>query len=269
MPGEAVANAPAAALGYFGKVPSRGDFVRRGLPRRFVEPWDRWIQQSIARSRAQLGDSWLDFYLAAPIWRFALSPGICGDDMALGLFMPSVDSVGRYYPLSLAAVGPAPGNLFAVMAAQESWFERAEAAALSCLDEGARFEVFEASFDDLGLPAPVGETPAAAADAAAFDPGADGDIPGQAWSLQGEGGLSLGAGVYPALLEKLLHGGEGPYSLWSTSGSDDVAPRFAVHRELPPADRFAWFFTGAAPGPEATEAPASEVDSDAHENIEP
>lgn len=93
-------------LGFFGKIPARGDFVRSGLPHAFVDPWDRWLQQGMATSRTELGDEWVAAWLEAPIWSFALAPGVCGPDAVLGLWMPSVDRVGRHFPLTLAAIAP-------------------------------------------------------------------------------------------------------------------------------------------------------------------
>jgi len=95
-----------AAIGFCGKLPARGDFVMSGLPRSFVEAWHDWLQSVLATSRQVLGEDWVAAWLEAPIWRFALSPGICGPDAVLGLWMPSVDRVGRYFPLTFAAVMP-------------------------------------------------------------------------------------------------------------------------------------------------------------------
>jgi type VI secretion system protein ImpM len=95
-----------AAIGFCGKLPARGDFVASGLPRSFVEPWHDWLQSVLPASRRILADGWVAAWLEAPIWRFALSPGICGPDAVLGLWMPSVDRVGRYFPLTFAAVMP-------------------------------------------------------------------------------------------------------------------------------------------------------------------
>ncbi len=94
----------AAAIGFCGKLPARGDFVTAGLPRRFAEAWHDWLQPVLAASRRALGEDWLAAWLEAPVWRFALSPGICGPDSVLGLWMPSVDSVGRHFPLTFAAI---------------------------------------------------------------------------------------------------------------------------------------------------------------------
>ena len=95
-----------AAIGFCGKLPARGDFVGSGLPRRFVEGWHDWMQRALAASRHALGDDWVAAWLEAAIWRFALSPDICGPDAVLGLWLPSVDRIGRYFPLTLAAAIP-------------------------------------------------------------------------------------------------------------------------------------------------------------------
>jgi type VI secretion system protein ImpM len=96
----------AAAIGFCGKLPARGDFVASGLPRRFVETWHDWMQRVLAGSRDALGKDWVAAWLEAAVWRFALSPDICGPDAVLALWMPSVDRIGRYFPLTFAAAVP-------------------------------------------------------------------------------------------------------------------------------------------------------------------
>ena len=92
------------AAGCFGKLPARGDFVRLGLPRDFVDPWDAWWQRGIAATREAAAD-WTAAWLEAPVWRFRLPPGLCGAGAVLGLWLPSVDRAGRYFPLTIAAAG--------------------------------------------------------------------------------------------------------------------------------------------------------------------
>jgi type VI secretion system protein ImpM len=102
LPGGSVLHG--ASVGFCGKLPARGDFVSVGLARSFVEKWHDWMQRMLAASRQALGEDWLPTWNVAPIWRFALSPGICGPDAVLGLWMPSVDGIGRQFPLTFAAV---------------------------------------------------------------------------------------------------------------------------------------------------------------------
>jgi len=57
----------------------------------------------MAASRSEMNQTWLPAWLEAPVWRFALPAGMCGPDAIIGLWMPSVDRVGRYFPLMIAA----------------------------------------------------------------------------------------------------------------------------------------------------------------------
>ena len=88
--------------GWYGKLPCLGDFASRRLDAEFITPWDAWLQRCIATSRQQLGEQWLDIYLTSPMWRFILAPGICGERACAGVLLPSVDKVGRYFPLTFA-----------------------------------------------------------------------------------------------------------------------------------------------------------------------
>jgi len=47
-------------VGFYGKLPSLGDFVGRRVPEHVVQRWDHWLQESVAASRASLGERWLD-----------------------------------------------------------------------------------------------------------------------------------------------------------------------------------------------------------------
>jgi type VI secretion system protein ImpM len=107
----------AAVAGLYGKLPAHGDFVRRALPKSFVDPWDAWLQAGIAASRDVLGDTWDEAWRTGPAWRFALPAGACGQGAVVGVLVPSEDQVGRRFPLTLAAVLP-PGQ----PATEEAWF---------------------------------------------------------------------------------------------------------------------------------------------------
>jgi type VI secretion system protein ImpM len=86
-------------IGFFGKLPSRGDFVRFGLSRALIAAWDNWLQEVMFASHEVFGSVLSD----APIWRFEFGAGVCGPRRACGLLLPSADSVGRMFPLMIAA----------------------------------------------------------------------------------------------------------------------------------------------------------------------
>ena len=46
-----------APSAWYGKLPSRGDFVSRGVPRSWSRPWDEWLQRSLALAAQRLGAS--------------------------------------------------------------------------------------------------------------------------------------------------------------------------------------------------------------------
>ena len=116
----------AAPPGFYGKVASHGDFVMRALPSELVAAWDEWIQGAVQTSRHQLGDGWLPLYLTSPIWRFALAAGVLGADAWAGVMMPSVDRVGRHFPLMIAAPVDAGTGLTALVAHEIDWYDGLE-----------------------------------------------------------------------------------------------------------------------------------------------
>lgn len=91
-----------SAAGFYGKLAGRGDFIHRGLTPAFIEAWDRWLAAGMAESQAELGGAWLDAYLISPLWRFSIAPGLLVPEAVAGVMMPSIDRVGRYFPLTIA-----------------------------------------------------------------------------------------------------------------------------------------------------------------------
>jgi type VI secretion system protein ImpM len=122
------------ACGLFGKLPSKRDFVAINAPRRFLTAWENWVQAGLASSREQLGTGWQEAYLSAPIWRFWLGAEIGGAE-TVGALMPSVDGVGRYFPLTVFAAAP-EGMIIdpPTIDSMDEWFGSIEASMLGVLD---------------------------------------------------------------------------------------------------------------------------------------
>lgn len=144
----------ASRPGFFGKFFNLGDFVGRRLPRDFLEAWDAWLQGGMAASREQLGAGWLKAYLHSPIWRFGLSPGICGTSAWAGVLMPSVDKVGRHFPLTLASPIADADDLPHLFAAKAGvvWFAELEKLALSALEDDFDLDAFDRRLQSLSTP---------------------------------------------------------------------------------------------------------------------
>lgn len=137
-------NGAEGACGWFGKVAALGDFSARRLPQELISRCDDWLSRGVQISRQQLGEQWLNTYLNAPVWRFAWSPGIAGPSWWMGVLMPSVDSVGRYFPLIVAqASAHAPDSGHDQLALQR-WMDHVAHAAMATLQPGSSVEGFEA-----------------------------------------------------------------------------------------------------------------------------
>jgi type VI secretion system protein ImpM len=132
-----------SAPGFYGKLACRGDFVTRDLAPGFTQPWDAWLCEGIQASRQQLGEDWLSAYLVSPLWRFALAAGVCGPNAVLGMLMPSIDRVGRYFPLTVAQILEPGQSVASVAGGAAEWYDVVEKLMLSTLDQGAGFGVFE------------------------------------------------------------------------------------------------------------------------------
>jgi type VI secretion system protein ImpM len=151
-----VSDTPGLVPGWYGKLPALGDFATRRLPNDFVNQWDTWLQQSIAASRSHLGEDWLDIYMTSPIWRFALFPGVCGARAWAGVIMPSVDKVGRYFPLTLTVALEARAETSMAIFTADAWYAALEDVALSVLRVDGSLDDLEGSL--LRHPFPLSTT---------------------------------------------------------------------------------------------------------------
>ncbi len=88
--------------GWFGKLPSIGDFVTRNLPRSFVQPWDEWLSAELSHARLTLADTWEDSYERAPPLCFSMGARVIDERAWQGVLVPSFDRVGRRFPLTVA-----------------------------------------------------------------------------------------------------------------------------------------------------------------------
>jgi type VI secretion system protein ImpM len=217
--------------GFFGKIPSLGDFVTRDLPREFLDAWDDWLQRSVAESKTALGDAWLNTYLHSPIWRFVLLPGVCGESGWAGILMPSVDKVGRYFPLTFASSLSDGVHPFQVIEAGADWFSAAEALALSVLQEDSvnvdTLQLSVAALDNAALQREAETRPI---------------LQGGVWGLcmTGVTDETISASVCHELVSFQV----GSYSVWWTQESAELPSMGLVAPELPNPLSFAQLLAG-------------------------
>jgi type VI secretion system protein ImpM len=224
--------------GYYGKVHTHGDFVSRGLPRTFIDPWDTWLQEAINTSRQQLGDTWLNYYLTSPVYRFVLSPGICGNHGWQGVLMPSVDKIGRYYPMTVSLMDKQNINPFIALQIRNEWFASIERLVFLCLEDNFNLEKFNGSLSNFSF---KDEYCAAQTEQSGIP------IPEKifhhAWQQPLKSSESM-PNLLPTILDNLLKEQCFSYSLWWTQGSEMVSPSLLICEGLPHFEGMAALFDG-------------------------
>ncbi len=222
VPAGAGVPAPAAGVcaGFYGKLPTVGDFVVRDLSPEFVAPWDAWLQRALADSQLRLGADFDELYLTFPIWRFVAGPGAFGPDACWGVLLPSVDRVGRRFPLTLAQP-LSLATLHAVgMAGAEAQLQAFATLGLEALDDlpldrlQAALSSLPAAHELAAAAASGSAAPAATIDLSAFAaPGGTGH-----WPLAG----ALDAALLAAA-ERMLWAALADRMLWWLAPADDRA----------------------------------------------
>jgi type VI secretion system protein ImpM len=150
-------------IGFFGKVPTHGDFVSTGLGRTFQTELDNWIQSGLQASEQAYGNEWHRLFRATPPWRFVIERSVWGQATMVGVLLPSTDRVGRSFPLVIAAkLGSFNGNP-RLLCFDETWFTAAEALAETSLTRDFDIAGFSTGLKRLRLPhakvAPRSELP--------------------------------------------------------------------------------------------------------------
>ena len=221
------------AAGLYGKLPAKRDFVAANAPRRFLEMWEPWLQASVATSRQTLAEDWLAAYNSAPIWRFWLGGGLCGEAV-LGAFMASIDGVGRSFPLTVFVGEGAQSLAPPELEPNQAWCEAAETILLEALNPQAHYEAIAALA--AAMPPPLSQP--------------------HAMSVSGIGNLADGSVLVRDFGEDLtialraarrfghrqFFAGQ---TFWWTIGGDNFPPTALVAQGLPPPTRFAQMLTGS------------------------
>jgi type VI secretion system protein ImpM len=215
--------------GLFGKLPAKRDFIAARAPRRFLDVFEPWLQTGLATSKQALGADWADIYNRAPLWRFWIGGGLCGED-AVGVLMPSVDGVGRRFPLCLFSCELERPPAAPEFDANEAWFAAAETMLLGALD-ATSFEALAEAAANMPAPAPAA------------------DVEGV--EALGDGVRLLRGGDFSGGFARARRAGGAGFdavSYWWTAGGEDFPALALVTSGLPAPARFADLLTGAFAG---------------------
>ena len=221
--------------GWYGKLPSSGDFVSRRVHPVFIESWDAWLNAMLVGSRERLGAGWRDAFLSAPAWRFVLAPGVLSPEGWAGLIVPSVDAVGRYFPLTVVAALPSKSiDPVATLVRAHRWYAEVEPVVTVALTPEAEIETFDAQLSNRRFPGEL----------LAILETSDETIPPRSrgqralWiplgpEFQGEAGLR---GLAKPLAE--------PYSAWLAEESEIFGRSLMLCEKLPGVEQFCAMLNG-------------------------
>lgn len=255
--------------GFFGKLPSKGDFVSRDLPRDFVDPIDAWFRAGMQSSKDALGDDWFDFYQIAPVWYFYLGGQVVEEDPWIGVWIPSADRVNRSFPF-LMACRMKEGQVASLgdFYSYHDWLVQSSDLMINALNETQEFDELCQAFEDLAPFASKRDSKAASGldqildgvnlssklevlirhfddrldrierlldggETAEEEPSTQGYLDADAFEYNLAGSSGLG---------NMLIGAK--QCVWQTEGSDDVEEQLVLTEGLPDTNNFASFLKG-------------------------
>ena len=142
-------------IGFFGKLPTHGDFVSTGLSRNVQGALDSWLQAGLQAAQQEMGEEWEGRFRSMSAWRFIIERGLWGPVTLAGVIVPSTDRVGRSFPLVIAAqlygFADHPRRLYL----DAPWFTASEAIAESAAKRDFDIAHFTTSLQRLRNPRPT------------------------------------------------------------------------------------------------------------------
>ncbi len=229
--------------GIYGKVPIVGDFISRRMSQKFINIWDEWLQACISSSKLKLGEEWLKYYLVSPIWRYIITNKISGEGHWAGVIVPSVDRVGRYFPLTISIQLEEIIDPFSIISSAEItqvWFEQLEAVSMLVLnDDSLTLDDFDDRVCEIDNQKLLSLLPKQS-DAISFDKG----LNHLSFTMSDMSCLSHCVSL---LANNYIQREYDSWSAWWTKGSHQVSPKLFFSHGMPSADDYSGMITGEWP----------------------
>lgn len=208
-------------LGFYGKLPTYGDFIQKRLPKDFINPWHEWLQTGMLACRERDPEGWMTYYLNCPAWTFVLAGGVCGEQPVAGVTIPSVDRVGRYFNFTMASILPVDVVPAVFASTQADWLADLEDLALSVLEEEMDQDAIDDAINSLTAELIWAPDPRPAISGG----------PGYTKILTNEPtGVS---GLLPQLLHQRMTQDHERYGLWWHNGSSQVSAQLVTCATMP------------------------------------
>ncbi|MDR1461646.1 MAG: type VI secretion system-associated protein TagF [Azoarcus sp.] len=214
-------------MGWFGKLPSVGDFAGRGMPRHVQAAVHAWMSSGMAALVRTWSEEWRDAYLVSPVWHFAINADIWDKLALLGCIAPSIDKVGRCSPLIVLRSFDGP-DAREVLPPESRWLYRVDAAIRRIIGERITVEGVNALLAQLMVHEPGQGYAKGILDDLSIGDTADGFR--KAWFS------------WPDL--PALFGERSSRSFWWAEPSPRQPPRQLIHRGVPDEDLFCLLMDG-------------------------
>ena len=120
---------PTPRAAWFGKLPGLGDFVGRRMPHAFGSDWDHWLRSGLEQLRNEAPLDWEQRFVQSQLW-FFVAPALATGKPTCGVVAPSIDRVGRYYPITILAMADEEDGVFASDSDLALFFAAARAAVI-------------------------------------------------------------------------------------------------------------------------------------------
>ncbi|MDX2416794.1 MAG: type VI secretion system-associated protein TagF [Xanthomonadales bacterium] len=208
-------------LGFYGKLPTYGDFIQKRLPQDFINPWHEWLQSGMLAVREHEPENWLSYYLNCPAWCFVLGAGICGSQPVAGVTIPSVDKVGRYFNFPMASILPEETEPASFASSHYQWVLDIKDLALEILDEELDQQSIEEAITSNSLEL-------------SYSPGPRANFENEADQLRvvyPED--TLIKEQLPGLLHHMILRDQNIYGLWWHKGSSQVSAQTVICANMP------------------------------------
>ncbi|MFU9137140.1 type VI secretion system-associated protein TagF [Erwinia tasmaniensis] len=142
------------AIGWYGKLPSAGDFLKRRFPDAIWQQWTNWFQVGLLnwQKNEEQRPGGERKFSSAPVWNFVVPPMLGSQLVQMGCLLPACDSVGRQYPVcALLTFSPQSWSPSQLAMAGE-WYQQLGRALLHAVRNGYSAEQLDRSL--LAIPAP-------------------------------------------------------------------------------------------------------------------
>lgn len=143
---------------WFGKLPGLGDFAGRRMPHAIVSDWDLWLSAGLDQLRKNDPSNWEQQFVQAPCW-FFVAPALVLGKITCGVVAPSMDRVGRYYPISILALAEESDSILALDTELVQFFTAARSAIIDAQRLALTAEAMDSRLADLTWPfvSPAGQ----------------------------------------------------------------------------------------------------------------